>query len=82
MKVRSTVATEAVCHIPHQNIDRCLMVAILRDRFLLSKKAAQKLDVERYFLNKLREVEFTEHYRIQISYRFAALDNFRKCLSN
>jgi hypothetical protein len=35
------------------------MVAILRGRFLLSKKAAQKLDVERYFLNKLREVEFT-----------------------
>jgi len=33
--------------------DRCLMVAILRDRFLVSKKAAQKLDVERYFFNKL-----------------------------
>jgi hypothetical protein len=58
------------------------MVAVLRDRFLLSKKAAQKLDVERYFLNKLREVEFTEQYQIQISYRFTALDNFRKCLSN
>jgi len=50
------------------------MVAVLRDRFLVSKKAAQKLDVERYSLNKLREVEFTEQYRIQISNRFTALD--------
>jgi len=54
--------------------DRCLMVAVLRDRFLVSKKAAQKLDVERYSLNKLREMEFTEQYRIQISNRFTALD--------
>ena len=28
--------------------DRCLMVAILRDRFLVSKKAAQKLDVDTF----------------------------------
>jgi hypothetical protein len=58
------------------------MVAILRDRFLVSKKAAQKLDVERYFLNKLREVEFAEQYWIQISNRYTALDNLHKCLSN
>jgi len=62
--------------------DRCLMVAFLRNRLLVSKNAARKLDVERDFLNKVREVEFREQYRIQISNRFTALDNLHKCLSN
>jgi hypothetical protein len=38
--------------------DRCVVVAKLRDQLLVSKQTLQKLDVERYCLKKLREVQF------------------------
>jgi hypothetical protein len=41
----------------------------------LSKQVAQKCDVERFNLRKLRELEVRRQYQIKISNRFAALEN-------
>jgi hypothetical protein len=44
-----------------------VLVAKVRDRLLVSNQAAQKLDVERYTLKTLSEVEVREQYQIKIS---------------
>jgi hypothetical protein len=40
-----------------------------------SKQSAQKLDGERFNLRKLNELEVRKQYQIEISNRFAALEN-------
>jgi len=52
-----------------------LVVAYVRERFAVNKQAAQKLDGERFNLRKLNELEVSKHYHIEISKRFAALEN-------
>jgi hypothetical protein len=42
----------------------------------VSKKAAQKFDVERFNLRKLSELEVRKQYQMKISNRNAALQNF------
>ena len=39
---------------------------------MVSKEAVEKLDVERFNLKKLNELEVRKQYQIMISYRFAA----------
>ena len=51
------------------------MVAKVRERFTVSKQAAQKFDEGRFNLRKLNEMEVRKQYRIEISNRFAALEN-------
>ena len=51
------------------------MVAKVRERLAISKQAAQKFDVERFNLRKLNELEVKKQYQINISNRFAALEN-------
>jgi hypothetical protein len=53
------------------------MVAKFRDRLTVSKRAMQELDMKRYNLKKLKEVEGREQYRFEISNirRFAALES-------
>jgi hypothetical protein len=51
------------------------VVAKVRERLAVSKRAAQTFDMERLNLNKLDEVEGKEQYRVEISNRFAALEN-------
>jgi hypothetical protein len=46
------------------------------ERFAISKQAARKLDRERFNLRKLSELEVRKQYQIEISNRFAALENF------
>jgi hypothetical protein len=41
----------------------------------VSKHASQKMDVERFNLRKLNELEVRKQYEIKILYRFAALEN-------
>jgi len=41
----------------------------------ISKQAAQKTDGERFNLRKLNELEVRKQYQIQITNRFAALEN-------
>jgi len=42
--------------------DHCLVVAKLRERLAINKKAAQKFDGERFNLRKLNELEVKEKY--------------------
>jgi hypothetical protein len=44
-------------------------------RLVVSKQAAQKFDVDRFNLKKLSELEVRKQYQIEITNRFAALEN-------
>jgi hypothetical protein len=56
--------------------DHYLVVARVSERLAVSKTAAQNSDGERFNLRKLHELEVRKQYQIEISNRFAALENF------
>jgi hypothetical protein len=49
--------------------DHYLVVAKLRERFSVSKRARQNFDLERFDLKKLDDVEVKEKYQIHFSNR-------------
>ena len=51
------------------------MVTKVRERLAVSKHEAQKIDVERFSLVKLNELDDVKQNQIKISDRFAALEN-------
>jgi len=51
------------------------VVAKVRERFAVSKQATQKFNGERFNLRKLNELEVRKQYQIEITNRFAALEN-------
>ena len=51
------------------------MVAKVRERLAVSKEAAQKFDLDRFNIRKLNELEVKKQYQIEISKKFAALEN-------
>jgi hypothetical protein len=51
------------------------VVAKVRDRFAVSKQAAQKFDEGRVNLRKLNELEVREQYQLEISNKTAAVEN-------
>ena len=53
--------------------DHCLVVAEVRERLTVSKKASQNFDGERFNLRKLSKLEVRKQYHIEISNRFAAM---------
>jgi hypothetical protein len=55
--------------------DRCLVVAKVRERLALSKRAAQKIDTEGFNVKKLNEGDVKEQYQVTIRNKFAALEN-------
>ena len=55
--------------------DHYQVVAKVRERLAVSKQAAQRFDGERFNLRKLNELEVTKQYQIEITNRFAALEN-------
>jgi hypothetical protein len=55
--------------------DHCLVVAKLRERISVSKRARKNFDLERFDLRNLEGVEVKEKYQVEISNRFAALDS-------
>ena len=55
--------------------DRYLVVAKFRERLAVSKQAAQRFDGERFNLRKLNELEVRKKYQIEITNRFAYLEN-------
>jgi hypothetical protein len=61
------------------NTDHCLVVGIVRDRLAVSKQAAQKFDGERFNVRTLNELKVRNKYQIEISNRFAALENLNDC---
>ena len=52
-----------------------LVITKVKDRWAVSKQAAQKLDGERFNLRKLNELDVRKQYQIKISNRFAAFEN-------
>jgi hypothetical protein len=52
-----------------------LVVAKVRERLAVSKRAAQKVDTERFNVKKLNEGDVKEQYRVTIRNKFAALEN-------
>ena len=55
--------------------DHYLVVAKVRERLTLSQQTPQKFDMERFHLRKLNKLEVRKQYQIEITNRFAALDN-------
>jgi hypothetical protein len=52
-----------------------ILIANVRERLGVSKQAAQKLDGEGFNLRNLNELEVSKQYQIEITNRFAALEN-------
>jgi hypothetical protein len=55
--------------------DHYLVVAKVRERLEVNKQVAQNFNGERFNLRKLNEKEDRKQYQIEISNRFAALEN-------
>jgi len=55
--------------------DHYLVTAKVRERLAVGKQAAQRFDRQRFKLKKLNEPEVREQYQIEITNRFAALEN-------
>jgi hypothetical protein len=55
--------------------DHHLVVANVRERLAVNKQTTHKVHMERLYLRKLSEVEGREWYRVEISNRFAALED-------
>ena len=55
--------------------DHYLEIAKVRERLAVGKQAAQRFDRQRFNLRKLNEPEVREQYQIEITNRFAALEN-------
>jgi hypothetical protein len=48
--------------------------AKVRERLAVNKQRSQKFDMERFNLKKLNDVEGKEQFRVEVSNRFAALE--------
>jgi hypothetical protein len=55
--------------------DHYLVIAKVRERLAVGKQATQRFDRQRFNLRKLNEPEVREQYQIEITNRFAALEN-------
>ena len=55
--------------------DHYLVIAKVRKRLAVGKQATQRFDRQRFNLRKLNEPEVREQYQIEITNRFAALEN-------
>ena len=53
------------------------MIAKVRERLAVGKQAAQRFYRQRFNLRKLNEPEVREHYEIETTNRFAALENVK-----
>jgi len=68
LDVRSFMGTDC-------DTDHYLVIAKVRERLAMCKQTAQRFDRQRFNLRKLNEPEVREHYQIEITSRFAALEN-------
>jgi hypothetical protein len=57
--------------------DHYLVAAKVREILAVSKRAAQKTDMERFNVKKLNEGGVKEQYRVTIGNKFAALENLQ-----
>jgi hypothetical protein len=59
----------------NSNTDLYLMVAKVGERLGVNKQRSQRFRMERFNLKKLNEVEGKEHYRVEVSKRFASFED-------
>jgi hypothetical protein len=55
--------------------DHYLVAAKVRERLAVNKQRSQRSDMERFNLKKLNKEEGEEQYRIEVSNRFAVLED-------
>jgi hypothetical protein len=55
--------------------DHYLVVAKVRERLAVNKQRSQRLNIERFNLKKLNEVEDKEQFRVKLSNTFSALED-------
>jgi hypothetical protein len=55
-----------------------LVVAKLRERLAVSKRAAEKVDTERFNVKKLNKEDVKEQYQVTIRNKFTALENLEE----
>jgi hypothetical protein len=55
--------------------DHYLVVAKVRERQAVNKQKTQRFNMERFNLKKLNDVEGKEKFRVEVSNRFAALED-------
>jgi len=55
--------------------DHYLVIENVRERLAVGKQVAQRFDRQRLNLRKLNELEIRKQYQIEITNRFAALEN-------
>jgi len=55
--------------------DHYLVIANVRERLAVGKQASQRFDRQRFNLRKLNELEVRKEHQIEITNRFAALEN-------
>jgi hypothetical protein len=51
------------------------VVAMIRERLAVNKQGSHKFHMQRFNLKKLNEVECKAKYHVQVSNRFAALED-------
>jgi hypothetical protein len=56
--------------------DHYLAMAKVRDRLAVNKQRLHRFRMERFNLKKLNEVEAKEQYHVEVSNRFASLEDF------
>jgi hypothetical protein len=56
-------------------MDHCLVVAKIRERLALNKRGSHTFHMERFNLKKLNGEEDKEKYHVEVSNRFAALED-------
>jgi hypothetical protein len=61
----------------HNQIDHLdhLVVVKVRERLAVNKQMSHKFHIERFNLKKLSKVEGKERFRVEVSNRFAALED-------
>jgi hypothetical protein len=55
--------------------DHYLVVAKVRERLAVNKQRSQRFNMERFNLKKLNDVEGKEQFHVEVSNRFAALED-------
>ena len=58
--------------------DHYLVIAKVRERLGVGKQSTQRLDRHRFNLSKLNELEVRKQYQVEITNRFAALENLNE----
>ena len=70
-----SVLDERSCRGVDYDTDHHLVIAKVRERLEVCKQAAQKFYVERFNLRQLSEMEVRKQCQIEITNRFASLEN-------